>query len=138
MTQSGRPCSTGPNRRREATDYTDNLPLQCLHPVGHFYEVPNLLLNGTLADLLIDRPQLRTLMLHNIDTLGADVDPALLGHHLAGKTGLTFEVITRRLEDRGGGLASIEGPPETPRRPRDASRGGRVYTLLLQLDDNLD
>jgi galactokinase/mevalonate kinase-like predicted kinase len=95
----------------EATDYTDNLPLQCLHPVGHFYEVPNLLLNGTLADLLIDRPQLKTLMLHNIDTLGADVDPALLGHHLASKTGLTFEVITRRLEDRGGGLASIGGRP---------------------------
>ena len=23
----------------EATDYTDNLPLQCLHPVGHFYDV---------------------------------------------------------------------------------------------------
>jgi hypothetical protein len=95
----------------ESNDYTDNLPLQCLHPVGHFYEVPNLLLNGTLADLLTDRPQLKTLMLHNIDTLGADVDPALLGHHLASKTGLTFEVITRRLEDRGGGLASIEGRP---------------------------
>ncbi|MFT6239652.1 MAG: galactokinase/mevalonate kinase-like predicted kinase [Akkermansiaceae bacterium] len=93
----------------EASDYTDNLPLQCLHPVGHFYEVPNLLLNGTLADLLSERPQLKTLMLHNIDTLGADVDPALLGHHLASDTGLTFEVITRRLEDRGGGLASING-----------------------------
>ncbi len=95
----------------EASDYTDNLPLQCLHPVGHFYEVPNLLLNGTLADLLSKRPQLKTLMLHNIDTLGADVDPALLGHHLASDTGLTFEVITRRLEDRGGGLASINGRP---------------------------
>jgi hypothetical protein len=33
----------------EAADYTDNLPLQCLHPVGHWYEVPNLLRNGTLA-----------------------------------------------------------------------------------------
>ncbi len=95
----------------EASDYTDNLPLQCLHPVGHFYEVPNLLLNGTLANLLEERPQLKTLMLHNIDTLGADVDPALLGHHLASDTGLTFEVITRRLEDRGGGLASIGGRP---------------------------
>ena len=95
----------------EATDYTDNLPLQCLHPVGHFYEIPNLLINGTLADLLTERPQLKTLMLHNIDTLGADVDPTLLGHHLASKTGLSFEVITRRLEDRGGGLASIEGRP---------------------------
>ncbi len=95
----------------EASDYTDNLPLQCLHPVGHFFELPNLLLNGTLAELLKERPQLKTLMLHNIDTLGADVDPALLGHHLQSKAGLTFEVITRRLEDRGGGLASVNGRP---------------------------
>ena len=95
----------------EASDYTDNLPLQCLHPVGHFFELPNLLLNGTLATLLKERPQLKTLMLHNIDTLGADVDPALLGHHLQSNAGLTFEVITRRLEDRGGGLASVNGRP---------------------------
>lgn len=95
----------------EASDYTDNLPLQCLHPVGHFYELPNLFLNGTLAKLLAERPQLTTLMLHNIDTLGADVDPALLGHHLSSNAGLTFEVITRRLEDRGGGLANVDGRP---------------------------
>jgi hypothetical protein len=36
----------------EGTDYTDNEPLQCLHPVGHWYEVPNLLRNGVLRDLL--------------------------------------------------------------------------------------
>ena len=95
----------------EAADYTNNLPLQCLHPVGHFYELPNLLLNGTLAELLTERPQLKTLMLHNIDTLGADLDPALLGHHLNSGSGLTFEVITRRLEDRGGGLARVNGQP---------------------------
>ena len=34
----------------EATSYTDNLPLQCLHPVGHWYEVPNLFRNGVLAE----------------------------------------------------------------------------------------
>jgi galactokinase/mevalonate kinase-like predicted kinase len=95
----------------EATDYTDNLPLQCLHPVGHFFEVPNLLLNGTLRDLLTDRPQLKTLLLHNIDTLGANVDPTLLGLHLESGKALTFEVITRRLEDRGGGLARVDGQP---------------------------
>ena len=68
-----------------------------------------------------DRPQLKTLMLHNIDTLGADVDPALLGAPppKRRKPGLTFEVITRRLEDRGGGLASVEG------RPRASSRASR-------------
>lgn len=93
----------------EGSDYTDNLPLQCLHPVGHWYEVPNLLRNGVLRQLLEDRPQLRTLMLHNIDTTGADPDPTLLGLHRESDAALTFEVITRRLEDRGGGLARVDG-----------------------------
>jgi hypothetical protein len=93
----------------EASDYTDNLPLQCLHPVGHWYEVPNLMRNGVLAALLAERPQLRYLMLHNVDTMGADVDPTLLGYHIREGAGLTFEVIARRLEDRGGGLARVDG-----------------------------
>ena len=93
----------------ETSDYTDNLPLQCLHPVGHWYEVPNLLRNGVLARLLAERPQLKYLLLHNIDTLGADVDPALLGRHIRSGACLTFELITRRLEDRGGGLARVNG-----------------------------
>jgi len=93
----------------EAAEYRDNLPLQCLHPVGHFYEIPNLLRNGTLAALLRERPQLRTLLLHNIDTAGANLDPALLGQHLESGATLTFELITRRLEDRGGGLARVDG-----------------------------
>ncbi|MEN8772220.1 MAG: UTP--glucose-1-phosphate uridylyltransferase [Akkermansiaceae bacterium] len=129
----------------EANDYTDNLPLQCLHPVGHFYEVPNLLLNGILANLLEERPQLKTLMLHNIDTLGADVDPALLGHHLASETGLTFEVITRRLEDRGGGLASIGGRPrllEGLAMPREEDEFALSYynsmTTWIDLDRLLE
>jgi hypothetical protein len=93
----------------EASDYTDNLPLQCLHPVGHWYEVPNLLRNGTLAALLAQRPGLRHLMVHNIDTLGADVDPAFVGLHVESARALTFEVIPRRVEDRGGGLARVDG-----------------------------
>ena len=93
----------------EGADYTDNLPSQCLHPVGHWYEIPNLLRNGVLGQLLAERPQLKHLLLHNIDTLGADADPALLGLHLAQGSCLTFEVIARRLEDRGGGLARVNG-----------------------------
>jgi hypothetical protein len=95
----------------EGADYTDNLPQQCLHPVGHWYEVPNMLRNGTLAALLAARPQLRWLFLHNIDTTGADLDPALLGRHVAGGACLTYEVIPRRIEDRGGGLARVNGRP---------------------------
>ena len=93
----------------EGSDYTDNLPLQCLHPVGHWFELPNLFKNGVLARLLAERPQLRTLMLHNIDTVGADVDPAILGAHLNSGATMTVEVITRRVEDRGGGLARVDG-----------------------------
>ncbi|MCW5980216.1 MAG: UTP--glucose-1-phosphate uridylyltransferase [Bryobacteraceae bacterium] len=93
----------------EGSDYTDNLPMQCLHPVGHWYEVPNLFRNGTLARLLEERPNLRYLLLHNIDTLGADADPALLGHHILSGAAMTTEVIARRIEDRGGGLARVNG-----------------------------
>jgi hypothetical protein len=93
----------------ETSDYLDNIPLQCLHPVGHWYEVPNLFRNGVLARLLTDRPQLKYLLVHNIDTLGASVDATLLGSHIASQACLTFEVITRRLEDRGGGLARVNG-----------------------------
>ena len=95
----------------EGNDYTDNLPAQCIHPVGHWYEMPNLLRNGVLARLLAERPQLRVLMMHNIDTVGADVDPALLGHHLSTGAAMTVEVIHRQLADRGGGLARVDGRP---------------------------
>jgi len=47
------------------------------------------------------------LMLHNIDTLGADIDPAALSYHLQSGNVLTFEVIPRHIDDRGGGLAKI-------------------------------
>ena len=93
----------------EASDYTDNLPSQCLHPVGHWYEMANLLRNGVLASLLAEQPRLRHLMLHNIDTVGADVDPTLLGLHASRQSALSFEVIHRRIEDRGGGLARVNG-----------------------------
>ena len=48
-------------------------------------------------------------MLHNIDTLGADLDAAILGRHIRRQTCLSFEVIRRRIEDRGGGLARVNG-----------------------------
>lgn len=93
----------------EANDYVDNLPVQCLHPVGHWYDVMNVFRNGVLAKLLEERPQLKYLMVHNIDTLGANVDPAMLGHHIESGATMTTEVIRRRLEDRGGGLARVDG-----------------------------
>ncbi|GAA4734275.1 UTP--glucose-1-phosphate uridylyltransferase [Flavisolibacter ginsenosidimutans] len=91
----------------EGSDYVDNVAAQRFSPLGHWYEVSNLLRNGSLARLLREQPQLQTIMLHNIDTLGADVNAAALGHHLSSGNVLTFEVVPRRIEDRGGGLAFV-------------------------------
>jgi hypothetical protein len=96
-------------RSGEASDYTDNLPLQCLHPVGHWYEIPNLFRNGVLRRLVEARPQLRYLLVHNIDTMGVNLDPAILGYHIGSGAGMTVEVIARWLDDRGGGLARTDG-----------------------------
>jgi hypothetical protein len=93
----------------EGSNYTANVPLQCVHPMGHWYEIPNLLRNGVLAHLLAERPQLKYLMAHNIDTLGADLNPALLGWHIEQGAALSTEVTPRNIEDRGGGLARIDG-----------------------------
>ncbi|MGB8319493.1 MAG: UTP--glucose-1-phosphate uridylyltransferase [Ignavibacteriaceae bacterium] len=93
----------------QGSDYTDNLPHQCLHPVGHWYEIPNMLINGTLHKMISDNPNLKYLMSHNIDTLGANLDPSILGFHILNNKTLTMEVINKRIEDRGGGLAKVNG-----------------------------
>ena len=125
----------------EASDYRDNLPAQCLHPVGHWYEVPNMLRNGTLAALLKDRPHLKTLLVHNIDTLGADVDPALLGLFRSQEAALMVEVMPRRLEDRGGGLARVDGRlrlVEGLAMPREEDEFGLTYYNSLSTWVDID
>ena len=122
-------------------DYTDNLPWQCLHPVGHWFEIPNLLRNGTLHRLLQERPQLRHLMLHNIDTLGADLDAGLLGLHIREGSCLTFEVIGRRIEDRGGGLARVNGQVrliESLAMPREEEEFKLTYYNSMTTWINID
>lgn len=93
----------------EGTDYRDNLPHLCIHPVGHWFEIPNMLLNGTLQTMLEAQPQLKYLMVHNIDTLGANADPDNLGRHIHSDNSMSVEVISRRIDDRGGGLARVDG-----------------------------
>jgi hypothetical protein len=129
----------------EASDYTDNVPIQRFSPPGHWYEVPNLLRNGVLARLLREHPQVETLMLHNIDTLGADLDPAALGAHLASGDTLSFEVVPRRIDDHGGGLARVNGKVrllEGLAQPREEDelklRFYNSMTTWIQVDALLD
>jgi galactokinase/mevalonate kinase-like predicted kinase len=93
----------------EGGDYIENRPVMRFNPPGHWYEIPNLIKNGTLARVLIDNPGIQYLLCHNIDTMGAYIDPCLLGLHIQSEASLTFEVTPRRIEDAGGGLAMING-----------------------------
>ncbi len=73
-------------------------------------------------------------MVHNIDTLGVDLDPRALGLAIASQATLSFEVIARRIDDRGGGLARVGGRLrllEGLAQPREDTR---VRTPLLQLE----
>lgn len=108
----------------EATDYVDNIPAQRFHPPGHFYEVPNLMTSGVLGKVLRSYPGLRWLMIHNIDTLGVWVDPLIVSHAEKAGTILSFEVIDKRVEDHGGGLARVGSKPrllEGLAQPDDAT-----------------
>lgn len=91
----------------EGEDYSENIPILRFNPPGHWYEIPNLIKNGTLGRMIKDNPNLKYLLCHNIDTLGACIEPTILGMHIAEQRCLTFEVTPRRIEDRGGGLARV-------------------------------
>ncbi|RMG19519.1 MAG: UTP--glucose-1-phosphate uridylyltransferase [Bacteroidetes bacterium] len=93
----------------EGTDYTANIPDQRFSPLGHWYELSNLLRNGVLAKVLEQHPRLETLLLHSIDTLGVEVNPAALNAHLASGSMLTYEIIPRWNGDEGGALARVNG-----------------------------
>jgi len=93
----------------EAEDYNANIPEQRFYPPGHWYELPAMIRNGTLAQMMLDRPSLKYLLLHNADTLGAWLDPLVIGMHASSQRCLSFEVTPRRYEDIGGGLAWING-----------------------------
>ncbi len=104
-----RPILGWARARAKAPTTPTTCPIQRFNPPGHFYEVPNLLRNGVLAHLLHDQPNLKWLMVHNVDTLGADVDPSVLGLAIESGATLCYEVVPRRIDDRGGGLARVNG-----------------------------
>jgi UDP-N-acetylglucosamine pyrophosphorylase/galactokinase/mevalonate kinase-like predicted kinase len=95
--------------RGEAEDYSENIPILRFNPPGHWYEVPNILKNGVLSNILSSFPNVNYILCHNIDTMGVSVEPAVLGAHISMGNCITFEVTPRRMEDAGGGLAMVNG-----------------------------
>ena len=74
---------------------------------GHGDFVPSVRVSGVLDELR--RRGVRTLLLSNVDNLGARPDPAALGLHLSSGRGLTAEVVAKAPGDRGGAPARVEG-----------------------------
>jgi hypothetical protein len=54
-------------------------------------------------------PRLNWLLVHNIDTLGVTLEAGVLGLAIESGATLSFEVIPRRIDDLGGGLAKVGG-----------------------------
>jgi hypothetical protein len=81
--------------------------------------------NGTLGNVLRQFPDINWLMIHNVDTLGATVSPEFIAKAESLNSCLNYEVIGKRVEDHGGGLARV---------------GGKVRLIegLAQPDDETD
>lgn len=52
------------------------------------------------------------LMMSNVDNLGATLDPAVIGAHLARGAQLTAEVVRKEKGDKGGAPARLDGRPQ--------------------------
>lgn len=52
------------------------------------------------------------LMMSNVDNLGATLDPAVIGAHLARGAALTAEVVRKEKGDKGGAPARLDGRPQ--------------------------
>ncbi len=122
----------------EGSDYTDNLPMQCLHPVGHWYEVPNLMRNGTSASAARGAAEAAAPAgaQHRYDGRGCGSGSAGAAHRIGGG-------------DDGGGDPAADGGPgrragvggrATAAGGGDGSaeRGDRIAAELLQQRHVLD
>jgi UTP--glucose-1-phosphate uridylyltransferase len=74
---------------------------------GHGDFVPSVRASGVLDELRARG--VRTLLLSNVDNLGARPDPAVLGMHLRSGRGLTAEVVAKAPGDKGGAPARVDG-----------------------------
>ncbi|KAH7819714.1 uncharacterized protein MONOS_8898 [Monocercomonoides exilis] len=79
-----------------------------MQPLGHAYELPSLIANGTLTHILSEQPGVKTLFVWNVDGIGVWCDSALLGRHRKGGRVVDFEVMERGVDDKGCFLGRVE------------------------------
>ena len=80
-----------------------------LYGPGHGDLLGSIRASGTLAELV--RRGVRTVVVANVDNLGARLDPTIVGMHLLAGTPLTVEVVGKG-RDSGGAPARVGGRPQ--------------------------
>jgi UTP--glucose-1-phosphate uridylyltransferase len=80
-----------------------------LYGPGHGDVLSMIRSSGTLAEL--QRRGVRTLVVSNVDNLGARLDPVVVGMHVLAGTPLTVEVVAKG-DDTGGAPARVDGRPQ--------------------------
>ncbi|MDI1433305.1 UTP--glucose-1-phosphate uridylyltransferase [Polyangium sorediatum] len=85
----------------EGTIFRDEHGEPSVYATGHG-DLPDALRASGLLDRFIQRGG-KTVWIANLDNLGATVDPAILGFHLAHGGPLTVEVVNKVGSDKGGG-----------------------------------
>ena len=80
-----------------------------LYGPGHGDVLSMIRSSGTLAEL--QRRGVRTIVVSNVDNLGARLDPVVVGMHALAGTPLTVEVVAKG-DDTGGAPARVDGRPQ--------------------------
>ena len=109
-----------------------------LYGPGHGDVLAAIRTSGTLAELT--RRGVRSVVISNVDNMGARVDPAIVGMHVLAGTPVTVEVVAKG-GDSGGAPARVDGRPqllETMRFPPEFDQGRipvfNTNTSLITVD----
>ena len=102
-------CQTAaPRLRPDGSAFVEDGKASLYGP-GHGDVLSTIRSSGTLAEL--QRRGVQTIMISNVDNLGARLDPAVVGMHALAGTPLTVEVV-EKANDTGGAPARVDGRPQ--------------------------
>jgi len=99
--------SVYPRERPDGTPFVDPEGKPSMAGRGHGDMLESFQKSGMLDEF--ERMGCRTLMVSNVDNLGAMLDPVMVGMHLARKKPVTVEVARRKPSHKGGIIASVRG-----------------------------
>jgi len=103
-------CQTAaPRLRPDGSLFLDADGKASLYGPGHGDLLATIRTSGTLAELV--RRGVRSVVVSNVDNLGARIDPAIVGMHVLAGTPLTVEVVAKG-GDTGGAPARVDERPQ--------------------------